>query len=151
MYWMVTLLSLSLLALIGTGIYLEIKPPAPAADTQRKWKAVVGVNLLVFVGAQIGLLVMGMQDVMAEATVIEVGGSREISVGLGLSLIGIGIPTALATIGAGIAVGPVGAASLAVISEKPELFGRTLIYLGLAEGIAIYGLVVTILMLGKIG
>jgi V/A-type H+-transporting ATPase subunit K len=47
-------------------------------------------------------------------------------------------------------VGPVGAASLAVIAEKPEMFGRTLIYLGLAEGIAIYGLVVTILLLGRI-
>ncbi len=69
---------------------------------------------------------------------------------MGLAIIGIGIPTALATIGAGIAVGPVGAASLAVISEKPEMFGRTLIYLGLAEGIAIYGLVVTILLLGKV-
>ena len=30
------------------------------------------------------------------------------------------------------------------------MFGRTLIYLGLSEGIAIYGLVVTILLLGKI-
>ena len=150
MYWMIFLLSLSLLALIGTGIYLEIHPPAKGPRIQRRWKSVVAVNLLVFVGAQIGLLVLGMQDAMAE-TAAATAGSREISVGLGLSLIGIGIPTALATIGAGIAVGPVGAASLAVISEKPELFGRTLIYLGLAEGIAIYGLVVTILMLGKIG
>jgi V/A-type H+-transporting ATPase subunit K len=151
MYWMVMLLSLSLLAVIGTGIYLEIKPPLAGARTQRKWKTVVAINLVVFVGAQIGLLVLGMQDAMAEVATVDAGGAREISVGLGLSLIGIGIPTALATIGAGIAVGPVGAASLAVISEKPELFGRTLIYLGLAEGIAIYGLVVTILMLGKIG
>lgn len=150
MYWMVMLLSFSLLALIGTGIYLEIKPLTPNRNVQKRWKSVVGVNLLVFVGAQIGLLVLGMQDAMAEVAA-DTGGTREISVGLGLSLIGIGIPTALATIGAGIAVGPVGAASLAVISEKPELFGRTLIYLGLAEGIAIYGLVVTILMLGKIG
>lgn len=149
MYWMILLLSLSLLALIGTGIYLEIHPPAKQPHIQRKWKSVVAVNLLVFVGAQVGLLVLGMQDAMAETTASATGG--EVSVGLGLSLIGIGIPTALATIGAGIAVGPVGAASLAVISEKPELFGRTLIYLGLAEGIAIYGLVVTILMLGKIG
>ncbi len=149
MYWMILLLSLSLLALIGTGIYLEIHPPAKQPHIQHKWKSVVAVNLLVFVGAQVGLLVLGMQDAMAETTASATGG--EVSVGLGLSLIGIGIPTALATIGAGIAVGPVGAASLAVISEKPELFGRTLIYLGLAEGIAIYGLVVTILMLGKIG
>jgi V/A-type H+-transporting ATPase subunit K len=76
--------------------------------------------------------------------------AREISVGMGLALIGVGIPTAVATIGAGIAVSTVGAASLAVIAERPEVFGRTLVYLGLAEGIAIYGLVVTILMLGKI-
>jgi V/A-type H+-transporting ATPase subunit K len=69
---------------------------------------------------------------------------------MGLALIGAGIPTALSTVGAGIAVGPIGAASLAAVAEKPEIFGRTLIYLGLAEGIAIYGLVVSILLLGKI-
>jgi V/A-type H+-transporting ATPase subunit K len=78
------------------------------------------------------------------------GAAAEVSVGYGLAMIGVAIPTGLATIAAGIAVGPVGAASLAVIAEKPETFGRTLVYLGLAEGIAIYGLVVTILMLGKI-
>ena len=48
-------------------------------------------------------------------------------------------------------MGPVGASALAVLAEKPDIFGRTLIYLGLAEGIAIYGLVATILMLGKLG
>ncbi len=39
---------------------------------------------------------------------------------------------------------------VAVIAERPEMFGRTLIYLGLAEGIAIYGLVMSILLLGRI-
>lgn len=150
MYWMLVVLSLSLFSLIASGIYLEMRPPAPAKATVRRWKGVVGFNLLAFVGAQIGLLFLGVQDVMAEQAAVA-GATPEISVGMGLALIGIGIPTALATIGAGIAVGPVGAASLAVISEKPEMFGRTLIYLGLAEGIAIYGLVVTILLLGKIG
>ncbi|HNI08634.1 MAG TPA: ATP synthase subunit C [Thiobacillaceae bacterium] len=37
-----------------------------------------------------------------------------------------------------------------MIAEKPEMFGRTLIYMGLAEGIAIYGLVMSILLLGKL-
>jgi V/A-type H+-transporting ATPase subunit K len=148
MYWMIAILSFSLLALVATGVYLEINPPAPGARNARRWKQLVGGNLLLFVAAQAGLLVLGIQDAMAAAPAATGG---DVSIGFGLSLIGIGIPTALATIGAGIAVGPVGAASLAVISEKPELFGRTLIYLGLAEGIAIYGLVVTILMLGKIG
>ena len=149
MYWFVSILSISLVALIATGIYLEVRPVAPGKYTVQRWKKVVGLNLVTFVGAQVGLLFLGVQDVMAETTAT--GAAVEVTTGLGLALIGIGLPTALATIGAGIAVGPVGAASLAVISEKPEMFGRTLIYLGLAEGIAIYGLVVTILLLGKIG
>ena len=148
MYWMITLLGISLLALVATGIYLEIHPPAPDPARVRRWKKLVGGNLLLFMAAQVGLLAFGVQEALAAQPAASSG---EVSIGFGLSLIGIGIPTALATIGAGIAVGPVGAASLAVISEKPELFGRTLIYLGLAEGIAIYGLVVTILMLGKLG
>lgn len=150
MYWMIGVLSISLLAMIASGIYLELRPPQPGPRSVKRWKGLVATNLLLFVGAQIGLLVLGAQDAFAETAAVS-GQQAEISVGLGLALIGIGIPTALATIGAGIAVGPVGAASLAVISEKPEMFGRTLIYLGLAEGIAIYGLVVTILLLGKIG
>lgn len=149
MYWMIGLLSFCLLAMIAMGLYLEINPPSRESASQRRWKGLVGSNLLLFVGAQIGLLALGIQDAMAQQPAAMPAG--EVSIGFGLSLIGIGIPTAVATIGAGIAVGPVGAASLAVISEKPELFGRTLIYLGLAEGIAIYGLVVTILMLGKLG
>ena len=149
MYWFVSILSISLIALIATGIYLEINPLAPGRHTVRRWKKVVGLNIITFVGAQIGLLFLGVQDVMAESAAT--GAAVEVTTGLGLARIGIGLPTALATIGAGIAVGPVGSASLAVISEKPEMFGRTLIYLGLAEGIAIYGLVVTILLLGRIG
>ena len=85
---------------------------------------------------------------MAEPVAQAVRG--EISVGMGLAIIGVGLPTAIAALAAALALGPVGSAALAVIAEKPELFGRTLIYLGLAEGIAIYGLVMSILLLGKI-
>ncbi len=53
-------------------------------------------------------------------------------------------------LGAGLAVAAVGAAALGAISEKPELAGRALIFLGLAEGIAIYGLIVAIMILGRV-
>ncbi len=43
----------------------------------------------------------------------------------------------------------VGAAALAVMSERPELFGRAMVIVGLAEGIAIYGLIVGIILIGK--
>jgi len=55
-----------------------------------------------------------------------------------------------ACVGAGIAVAGVGAAALGVVGEKPSMLGTTLIYLGLAEGIAIYGVIVSLLILGKL-
>ncbi|MEJ2287714.1 MAG: ATP synthase subunit C [Deinococcales bacterium] len=58
------------------------------------------------------------------------------------------IATGLAAIGAGIAVGIAGAAAIGAIAEKPELLGRSLIYVGLAEGIVIYGLIISFIILG---
>jgi V/A-type H+/Na+-transporting ATPase subunit K len=58
--------------------------------------------------------------------------------------------TALAALGAGFAVAKVGTAAVGALAEKPELFGRLLIFVGLAEGIAIYGLIVSILILNKL-
>ncbi|MEA1866641.1 MAG: ATP synthase subunit C [Thermodesulfobacteriota bacterium] len=54
------------------------------------------------------------------------------------------------SIAAGIAVAIVGAAAMGAISERPEMAGRALIFVGLAEGIAIYGLIVAIMILGKL-
>ena len=65
------------------------------------------------------------------------------------ALIGAGIAVAGSSIGAGIAVAYTGAAALAIMSERPELFGRAMVIVGLAEGIAIYGLVVGIILIGK--
>ncbi len=149
MYWLVGLITMSLVGIMALGVYLEMRPLTQRLQPPRWLKGTVGANLILFVAAEAGLLFIGVHDALAAEPAA--AGAREVSVGLGLALIGIGIPTALATIGAGIAVSSVGAASLAVIAERPEVFGRTLVYLGLAEGIAIYGLVVTILMLGKIG
>jgi V/A-type H+-transporting ATPase subunit K len=59
--------------------------------------------------------------------------------------------TALSSLGAGFAVANVGTAAVGAITEKPELFGRMLILVGLAEGIAIYGLIVAILILERLG
>jgi V/A-type H+-transporting ATPase subunit K len=55
-----------------------------------------------------------------------------------------------ACIGAGYAVAHVGAASMGAVSERPELAGRALIFVGLAEGIAIYGLIVSVMILGRL-
>jgi V/A-type H+-transporting ATPase subunit K len=66
------------------------------------------------------------------------------------ALLGAAIAVAGSAIGAGIAVAYTGAAALAAMSERPELFGRAIVIVGLAEGIAIYGLVVGIILIGRV-
>lgn len=57
----------------------------------------------------------------------------------------------LAALGAAYAVAVVGAAAMGAVAEKPETAGRALIFVGLAEGIAIYGLIIAIMILGRLG
>jgi V/A-type H+-transporting ATPase subunit K len=64
----------------------------------------------------------------------------------GLGYIGMALATGLSCIGAGIAVGSVGAAALGLVGEQPGAIGTTLIYVGLAEGVAIYGILISIMI-----
>jgi V/A-type H+-transporting ATPase subunit K len=58
---------------------------------------------------------------------------------------------ALSALAAGYAVAQVGTAAVGALAEKPELFGRMLVLVGLAEGIAIYGLIVAVLIFNRVG
>ncbi len=60
------------------------------------------------------------------------------------------IAAGVSAVGAAYAVAHVGSAAIGALAEKPELLGRTLILVGLAEGIAIYGLIIAILILNRI-
>jgi V/A-type H+/Na+-transporting ATPase subunit K len=77
-------------------------------------------------------------------------GQAKTSSGMGLGLLAAALSTGLAAVGAGIAVSGVGAAAMGAIAEKPEIMGRSLLFVGLAEGIAIYGLIMSIMILGKL-
>ncbi len=61
------------------------------------------------------------------------------------------LSTGISAIGAAYAVSHVGAAALGAMGERPELAGRALIFVGLAEGIAIYGLIISIMILARLG
>ncbi|MEW6321090.1 MAG: ATP synthase subunit C [Acidobacteriota bacterium] len=56
--------------------------------------------------------------------------------------------TGLSALGAAYAVAVVGGAAMGAVAEKPEMAGRALVFVGLAEGIAIYGLIIAIMILG---
>ena len=59
------------------------------------------------------------------------------------------ISIGIACISAGYAVACTGAAAIGAIAEKPETFGRSLIFVGMAEGIAIYGLIISFMILNR--
>lgn len=61
------------------------------------------------------------------------------------------LAASVSAVAAGYAVAQVGTAAVGVLAEKPELIGRVLILVGLAEGIAIYGLIVAILIFNRLG
>lgn len=60
--------------------------------------------------------------------------------------ISMAIAVSIPAVGAGYSVAHTGTAAAACITEKPELFGRTIVYVGMAEGIAIYGLLISFLI-----
>jgi V/A-type H+/Na+-transporting ATPase subunit K len=62
----------------------------------------------------------------------------------------IAISVASGALGAGYAVGKVGSAALGAASERPEIIGRALVFVVIAEGIAVWGLVGAILLIGKL-
>ena len=145
MSWLIALMGVPVAVTLGAGIWLTFKPQRmPEA-----WlKGGLLANLVLFGLGLASVMLLGVQEVMAAEPIA--GAAVEITLGKGLALLGIGLPTGLAAIAAALALGPIGSAALAVIAEKPEMFGRTLVYMGLAEGIAIYGLVMSILLLGKL-
>jgi V/A-type H+/Na+-transporting ATPase subunit K len=137
----VWLLSLPVVAVGGILARLAVR------HGRRGGYLLAGVSVMVLVAAVALLAVVsGPAGVSSAATLTAAGTAG----GSGAAaLIGAAIAVAGSTIGAGIAVAYVGAAALAVMSERPELFGRSMVIVGLAEGIAIYGLIVGIILIGK--
>ena len=105
----------------------------------------VGGMLIIAAGLTAALLQLP-PVVAAEPAVTAAGGN-----GAQWGMIAAALAAGLASLGAGIAVAGVGSAAVGALAEKPELLGRVLIFVGLAEGIAIYGLIVAILILGRTG
>ncbi len=68
----------------------------------------------------------------------------------GIGLIAAALAVGLSAIGSGIAVAVVASSAVGAISENPSLLGKAVIFAGLAEGIAIYGLIISIMILSKI-
>lgn len=115
-----------------------------ALPTTRMRAWLIGLSTL----AVFGTLVLAASVVRAQEAVPDA--SAVSSQAMSWAFIAAALATAASALGAGIAVARVGTAAVGALAEKPELFGRLLIFVGLAEGIAIYGLIVSILILNRV-
>lgn len=68
----------------------------------------------------------------------------------GMAFLSAAIVMCVSCVAAGVAVGMTGSAAIGAVAERPELMGRTILVVGLAEGIAIYGLIIAIMIIGKV-
>ena len=115
----------------------------PSQAVSRIVKSFTGFNFLV------GLFAAGLAMVWlaSPSSVLATGMAQDGGTVDQYATLAAALSTGLACIGAGIAVGGSGAAAVGATAEKPESFGRALIFVGLSEGIAIYGLIISFLVL----
>lgn len=133
-----------LIPVIPAVVYLlQNGKASPAQAVSRIVNGFTGFNFLV------GMFAAGLAMVWlaSPTSVLAAGAAQEGGVVDQYATLAAALSTGLACIGAGIAVGNAGAAAVGATAEKPESFGRALIFVGLSEGIAIYGLIISFLIL----
>lgn len=130
---------------VGTIIYgYKAMKSKKKGSIKKSIFTTVSAFMLVMLTAIISTLVGG--NVFAD-TVNDVAASAGISLGEGFKYLAAALSTGLATIGTGVAVGSVGSSAIGAVSEDSSILGKTLIFVGMAEGIAIYGMIISILIL----
>ena len=141
---MIILLMLTFCVVIATITYGVISQSKIDLLGKQKVKKALKINLGAFIPVMMAALVVNIPSVVQGAEVVAVNPSA------GLGYLAAGLSTGLATIGAGYAVGAVGSSALGAVSEDPKILGKTLIFVGLGEGIAIYGLIISIMILSRL-
>jgi V/A-type H+-transporting ATPase subunit K len=114
----------------------------------RRFKTTLAVNIISFFAILLfSTVVLFSGDAFAaEAAAAAISGDAA-----GMVFLGAALSTGLGSIGAGIATGSAASAALGALSENDGIMGKALIFVALAEGIAIYGLIIAFMILNKVG
>lgn len=129
-------------AAILLPLFINLKRTKEHKPTNRK-RAVI-TNIASFVGVMALMTVIPMTGAFAagETTAVAADGFTE-----GMKYLAAALSTGMATIGTGIAVGSAAPAAIGAVSENDKSFTKALIFVALGEGVAIYGLLISILIL----
>lgn len=113
---------------------------------KKRYKRTIGVNAFFFFGAFAiaSIMLLGGPEVHAASA------DNGAVLATGLGYIAAALVTGLSCVGGGIAVASAASAALGAISEDSSVLGKSLIFVGLAEGVCLYGLIISFMILGKL-
>ncbi|MBC5787764.1 MULTISPECIES: ATP synthase subunit C [Clostridiaceae] len=127
-------------------LMMPLVPVYAGITTGKKAKHAIIFNLCAFAGIVLLMIVLPLGGFVSAAT--DAGSAAAaLSTGDGLKYLGAALSTGLASIGAGVAVGGAAPAAIGACSEDPKAFGKSMIFVVMGEGIAIYGLVISFMIL----
>lgn len=114
---------------------------------KNRYKTAIGVNAFFFFGAFAiaSIMLLGGPQVHAAEDA-----ASQSAMATGLGYIAAALVTGLSCIGGGIAVASAASAALGAISEDSSVLGKSLIFVGLAEGVCLYGLIISFMILGSL-
>jgi V/A-type H+/Na+-transporting ATPase subunit K len=112
------------------------------------YKKSLAINIISFFGILIISQIVMFTGNVSAAEAATTATSSGLATGLGY--IGAALVTGLSCIGGGIAVASAASAALGAISEDQSILGKSLIFVGLAEGVALYGLIISFMILSKL-
>ena len=117
--------------------------------TRGRYKVALAVNLFLFFGTMIVAAVL-----MFDGNAFAAEGAKEtaaaVSSAAGMGYLSAALATGLSCLGGGIAVSAAASVALGAISEDSSILGKSLIFVGLAEGVCLYGLIISFMILGKL-
>ncbi len=116
----------------------------------------VAANAGVFLIAAVLMVTMAMgvfaapAEAAQTAEMAEQAAQQAVSGSNGLGFLAAALSTGLSCLGAGIAIASTAPAAIGAFSEDPKAFGKALIFVVLGEGVALYGLLISILLINKL-
>ncbi len=115
--------------------------------TKKRYKRAIGTNAFFYFGAFAVAAVMMLGGAPAQAAE---GAAEAASNAAGFGYLAAALSTGLSCVGGGIAVASAASAALGAISEDSSVLGKSLIFVGLAEGVCLYGLIISFMILGRL-
>ena len=115
---------------------------------KKRYKRTIGVNAFFFFGAFAIASIMMLAG-PANVQAAEAATSSGATIATGMGYLAAALVTGLSCIGGGIAVASAASAALGAISDSSVL-GKSLIFVGLAEGVCLYGLIISFMILGNL-